>query len=458
MNPADLSIVEAGAKLRDGSLTSVQLVQACLDRITERDGTYHAFVALDGERALEAAQAADLELRAGRDQSPLHGIPIGIKDLIDTAGIRTAYGSRVFEQHVPDNDAEVVRRLRAAGAVIVGKLDTYEFGMVGPSFDRPFPPAANPWRPDHFTGGSSSGSAAAVAGGLLRTTISSDTGGSIRSPASYCGVVGLKPTYGVLPEDGAYPLARNVDHLGPVSATVAEAALTFDVLAGSQADRPASSGIGQPLGGLRICYARNWFARDPETTPAIISLIDDAASQLSLLGARIEEVELPEAKLFEACGGVIVHAESFALHRNQMAAKGHLYSEKTFPYFMAGIALGEEDLALALRAAKALRQEVDGVFSICDALLTVTTCTTALPFADFQGGAARWTPMRTMAFNVTGHPALSMPCGFVEGLPAGLQLVGRHGDEAMICQIGHAYEQSTDIGALRPTWRELPPP
>jgi len=458
MSAADLSIVEAGSRLRDGSLTSVELVQASLDRIAERDSTYHAFVALDAERALESAAVADRELQSGQDKGPLHGIPIAIKDLIDTAGTPTAYGSRLYENHVPQTDSDVVQRLKAAGAIIVGKVDTYEFGMVGPSFDRPFPPAANPWRPDHFTGGSSSGSASAVAGGLVRTTVSSDTGGSIRSPASYCGVVGLKPTYGSLPKDGAYPLAPSLDHLGPVSATVAEAALTFDVLAGLPQKANASSKLGQPLDGLRIGYARRWFAADPETMPAIVTLLDNAASQLSLLGARIEEVDLPEPTLFEACGGVIVHTQSFALHRDQMAAQGHLYSDKTFPYFMAGIALDADDLAAALRAATALRAEVDKVLTRCDALLTVTTCTTALPFSDFQGGAARWTPMRTMAFNVTGHPALSVPCGFVDGLPAGMQLVGRHHDEATICRIGDAFEQAMDVGAIKPAWRQLPPP
>jgi len=455
VSPLDLSIIDAAAKLRDGSLTSVALTQASLDRIAERDAVYRAFVALDAERALEASAAADREIQAGKDRGPLHGIPIAVKDLIDTAGLRTAYGSRIFEAEVPKEDAEVVRRSKAAGAVILGKLDTYEFGMIGPSFDRPFPPAANPWRPDHFTGGSSSGSAAAVVGGLVRTAISSDTGGSIRSPASYCGVVGLKPSYGTLPKQGAYALARSLDHLGPISATVAEAALTFDVLAGVSEERVAASGkIGRPLDGLRIGYARNWFARDAETMPAIVNRVDDAASQLSLLGVRIEEVELPDAKLFEACGGVIVHAESFALHREQLARSGDLYSEKTFPYFMAGIALDESDLGLALKAAKALATELDAtLFSRFDALLTVTTCTTALPFSDFQGAAARWTPMRTMAFNVTGHPALSVPCGFIDGLPVGMQIVGRHGDEATICQIGHGFEQSTDIGSVKPAWR-----
>ena len=462
MSPADLSIPEAGQQFRAGQLTSLELTQSCLDRISCRDVTYHAFVATDVEGALEAAETADRERLEGQDKGLLHGIPIAIKDLIDTAGMRTSYGSRIFGDHLPGADADVVRRLKAAGAILIGKLNTYEFGMVGPSFDLPFPPAANPWRSSHFTGGSSSGSAAAVAGGLVRTTVGSDTGGSIRSPASYCGVVGLKPTYGAIAKGGAYSLAPSLDHLGPISATVAEAALTLDVICqSSETPRVAGSAsakLGQPLDGLRIGYARDWFAADPELQPGILPALDDAASKLSILGARIEEVMLPDAKVFEACGGVIVHAESFALHRSQLAAKGDLYSENVFPYFMAGIALDESDLALAQRAALLLRAEIDaGVFAHCDALLTATTCTTALPFSEFRGAAARWTPMRTMAFNVTGHPAISVPCGFVDGLPVGMQIVGKHSDEATVCQIGHAFEQSTDFGAIRPPWPDFPP-
>ena len=216
----------------------------------------------------------------------------------------------------------------------------------GPSFDRPFPPAANPWRPDRFTGGSSSGSAAAVAGGLVRTTVSSDTGGSIRSPAAYCGVVGLKPTYGTLPKEGAYPLAPSLDHLGPISASVVEAALTFDVhdgdcFGGGVQPAGASARIGRPLDGFRIGYARRWFARDPQLHARAFCAhwIDDAASSLRCLERGSRKSTFRMRALFEACGGVIVHAESFALHRDQLATKGDLYSDKIFPYFMAGIAL-----------------------------------------------------------------------------------------------------------------------
>ncbi|WP_395817400.1 amidase, partial [Devosia sp.] len=202
MSPADLSIIDAGARLRDGTLTSVALTEAHLARIAARDPTLHAFVTVTADRALEDAARADAERAQGIDRGPLHGIPIGLKDLIDTAGIRTTSGSRLFEQNIPTADAAVATRLKQAGAVLIGKLMTYEFALVGPSFDLPFPAARNPWKTDHITGGSSSGSAAAVAGGLLRTSIGTDTGGSIRSPSSYCGVVGLKPTYERLPRDG----------------------------------------------------------------------------------------------------------------------------------------------------------------------------------------------------------------------------------------------------------------
>ena len=213
----DLSIPEAAEALRRRQISSVELTDACLARIEARDSAYRSFVHVAAEQALAAARAADAAFARGDDLGPLHGIPAGVKDLFDTQDMPTAYGSDVFSGHRPGADAAVVARLRAGGAVIPGKLETYEFAMVGPVFDRSTPPAANPWRPDRFTGGSSSGSAAAVAGGLLRTALGSDTGGSARSPAAYCGVVGFKPTYGALPLDGVFPLSPSFDHVGFLS-------------------------------------------------------------------------------------------------------------------------------------------------------------------------------------------------------------------------------------------------
>jgi aspartyl-tRNA(Asn)/glutamyl-tRNA(Gln) amidotransferase subunit A len=449
---ADLTIPEAATRLRNGTLTSVSLTQAHLDRICERDSAYHSFLHVDAEGALAQAARADEALGRCEDRGPLHGIPVAIKDLFDTADMPTTYGSDVHKGHIPAEDGDVVRRLKAAGAVLIGKLETYEFAMVGPVFDRAFPPAANPWDITRSTGGSSSGSAAAVAGGLVRTAIGSDTGGSVRSPSAYCGTVGLKPTYGRLSTHGAFPVSSSLDHVGLISATVAEAAITFDAIADPFEYAPAAaSKLGRPLSGLRIGYARDWFADDPETLPSLLEAIDMAASLFSLLGARIEEVTLPAAADFEAAGAVIIHAEAFEIHRQQLSATGQRYSRKVFQNIVSGLCLTPADLARARQAANRLRSYVDNaVFSRVDLVLTATTLTPAMPLSDFAGEAARWTPMRTIAFNVTGHPALSVPCGFADGLPLGLQLVAKSGDEATLCQAGHAYEQASDFSASKP--------
>lgn len=451
---ADLSIPEAAVRLRDGSLTSLKLTQAYLERIAGRDGAYHAFLYVNAAGALAQAARADEELGRGEDRGPLHGIPVAIKDLFDTADMPTTYGSDLHSDHRPAEDADVVLRLRSAGAVLIGKLETYEFAMVGPVFDRSFPPAANPWKVSCSTGGSSSGSAAAVAAGLVRTTIGSDTGGSVRSPASYCGAVGLKPSFGRISTRGVFPLSPSLDHVGVVSASVAEAAITYDAVAGAtngQQTPAAASRLGLPLSGLRIGYARDWFATDPATSPAVLEAVDTAASVLSLLGARIEEVALPDAADFEAVGAVIIHAEAFDVHRQKLKASGERYSRKVFQNIVSGLCLTPDDLARARAAALRLRAQIDRtVFSRFDAILTATTLTPAIPFADFVGEAARWTPMRTIAFNVTGHPALSVPCCLADGLPLGLQLVAKMGDEATLCQVGHAYELANDFAASKP--------
>jgi aspartyl-tRNA(Asn)/glutamyl-tRNA(Gln) amidotransferase subunit A len=449
--PADLTIAEAGARLRDGSLSAVALAEAHLARIDARDPGVHAFVAVDPDATLAAAAEADRELAEGRDRGPLHGIPVAIKDLIDVAGLPTGCGSRLRAGSAPaSTDAAVVTRLRSAGAILIGKLATYEFALVGPTFDGPAPPAVNPWSPDHVTGGSSSGSAAAVAAGLVRTCLGTDTGGSIRSPAAYCGVVGLKPTQGRVPVAGVFPLSPALDHVGPISATVAEAALTLDAIADPSA-LAAASRLGRDIAGLRIAYARDWFAGDPALMPGVLGAVDDAVSQLSLLGARIVEVALPDYPLCEAAGSVILEAEAFAQHRATLASDPAGYGRAAFASLLPGACLDAADLAEARRAAARLRRHLDAeVFARHDALVTATTLTTAPAIAPYREGLAGWTPMRTLPFNVTGHPALSVPAGFAAGLPVGLQVVGATGAEALICQIGHAFELSTDHAAQRP--------
>lgn len=459
MSVADLTIIEAGQRLRAGTLTSVELTEAHLSRIATLDSELHAFSLITADRARVDARRADTELAQNLDRGPLHGIPVGLKDLIDTAGITTTYGSRLYAGHVPQADAEVVRRLGNAGAVLVGKLQTYEFAVVGPSFDLALPPATNPWNTSHITGGSSSGSAAAVAGGLLRTAIGSDTGGSIRSPSAYCGVVGLKPTFGRVSRYGVFPLSPSLDHLGPISASVAEAAITFDAIAGhDQRDADsidgwgslAASGLGLGIEGLSVGYARDWFAHDPGLARGALDLVDDAMSTLSLLGARIREVTLPDYPLLEAAGAVILQAEAFAIHRRELAEQGDHYGRLAYESLAAGLVLTADDVAVARRAATLLKWELDAVLAEHDAIVTITTLAPAPPFSAFDGKSVVWTAMRTLPFNLTGHPVLALPVGFAGGLPIGMQIVGRRLDEAMVCRIGDAFERATDVSATRP--------
>ena len=445
---ADLSIREAGSRLREGSLTSVGLVEAHLSRITGRDPTYLAFYRVFADRAREDARRADTELASGIDRGPLHGIPVGIKDIIDIAGQPTTAGSRLRQDHIADRNAAVIDWLVEGGAVIIGKLATYEFATVGPSFDTLRPPARNPWSLDHITGGSSSGCAVSVAGGMLRTTIGSDTGGSVRGPASYCGVVGLKPTFGLVDTTGSVDLSPSLDHLGPMSATTAEAALTLDVLSGATGDERAASRLGRPIAGMRIAYGRDWFADEAQTE--VVAAMDAAMSVLSEQGVVVEQVELPDYPAIEVAAAAIIQKEALDLHAADLAAHPEAYGRQTFRNLVSGAMLTDDQLAEARRAGAIFKQRLDDeVFARFDALVTVCALTTALPVKLFENGAV-WTPMRTIGFNASGHPVLALPVGFAEGLPMGMQMVGRHYGEAVICQLGDAFERATDHALQRP--------
>lgn len=447
---ADLDIFEAGRRLRDKTLTSLDLTRAVLARIAERDTAYLAFYVVATERALDDARRADAELAAGKDRGPIHGIPVGLKDMIEVAGLPTTAGSRGRAGMISTADAEAVRRLRDAGAVILGKLSTYEWGTVGPAWDTLYPPARNPWSLEHITGGSSSGCAVAIAGGLLRTTVGTDTGGSVRGPAAYCGVVGLKPTFGLVPTSGTLGMAPTMDHVGPMSATTAEAALTLDAIAAGSGADATTRLLGQPVAGLRLAYARDWFARDPQTHPAVLLAMDAAASTFTELGVTVDQVELPDYFAIEVAAAAVLHAEGFAEHAKELSEHPEHFGRRTFASIAAGVAITPSEIAEAKRAGAAFRDHLDRkIFSCFDALLTVCTLTPALPVSAFADKAA-WTPMRTIGFNLSGHPVLALPMGFAHGLPLGMQIVGPHYGEARICQIGDAFERATDHSAQRP--------
>ena len=442
-DPTRLSIAEAGAAFRAGTLTAVDLAQAQLARIAALNPHIHAFVTVTTDQALSAARQADTDFAAGIDRGPLQGIGFAIKDLIDMQGPPTTCGSHAQPATPATQDAEVVARLRAAGAVPLGKVATYEYALVGPSFDGPHPPATNPWNTDHITGGSSSGSAAAVAAGMVRCAIGTDTGGSIRSPAAYCGVVGLKPTKGAVSRTGVFPLSDDLDHVGPLAATVAEAAVMAKAMGVD-----ATARFGQPVQGLKIGYARDWFATDPATAPAVLLAMDQAMSDLSLAGARVALIQLPDYAGIEALGIILLQYQALAVH--QATFQNGKYGQQAVETLLSGQHITPADFATARIAAQRTRAEFTAILAQYDAIATANVLSTAPPFTDFAAGRAVWTAMRTLPFNITGHPVLALPIGFSNNLPLGMQLIGADHSEATLCQIGDAYERATDHAAQRP--------
>jgi aspartyl-tRNA(Asn)/glutamyl-tRNA(Gln) amidotransferase subunit A len=462
----DLSIAEAGRALRAGTLSSLALTQHALARIAALDPLLHAFVLVTRERALADAERADRELASGIDRGPMHGIPYGMKDIYNTAGIRTTCHSKLLIDYVPREDSVVEAKLRAGGAVLLGKLATHEFAIGGPSFDLPFPPARNPWNLDHFTGGSSSGSGAAVAAGITRMAMGSDTGGSIRGPAFYCGVVGLKPTYGRVSRRGVFPLSYTLDHCGPLTWTVEDAALTMQVIAGHDPRDPASAdvpvgdfrqGLGQDLAGLRIAYPRSFFATLEDITDEVIASLDAAAHEVAKLGATVEEITLPDFDIFNSCGRVIITAEAYAIHEQELLARPLDYGRYTYQRMMLGATLSAADLVQALRLRRELTTLLNGeVLKTYDAMITANGLTAAPRLDEFSPDLAPKMTLQTMPFNVTGNPVLAIPTGFSKsGLPLGMQIVGRAFDEATVLRVGAAYEAAAGWIDKRPEL-ELP--
>lgn len=441
-NPCDLSIAEAGAALRGGSLTSLALTRAHLDRIASRDPKVGAFIHVTEDEALAAAETADGELTEGRDRGPLHGIPFAVKDIIDVAGWPIRWGSRAQAGRIATKPAPAVTALLAAGAVPLGVVATYEMATVGPDVTALTRPPVNPWNPAFITGGSSSGSAAAVAAGLVRIALGTDTGGSVRSPSAYCGVVGLKPTYGAVSRDGVMPLSPSLDCVGPLARSVGDAALAFTALTGE--DWQASG-----IDGLSLAYGRGW-AIDDAAHPALLPLLDDAASVLSLCGAGITLTDLPDYAPIEAAGSDILLSEGWAAHGATVEANPEAIGDMARASLCGGKLVSTERLATARASVAPLTEALDAVFAQHAALILPTTLAPAPPFSAFAAGQAVWTAMRTIPFNMTGHPALSVPMGFADGLPLGLQIVGPKGGEATILRIGAAFEAATDHSVLQP--------
>jgi aspartyl-tRNA(Asn)/glutamyl-tRNA(Gln) amidotransferase subunit A len=450
MDTAELSIAAMGQALRDGSVTSEQLTRAALDRVAAKDSALHAFVLVTRERALADAHRADAELKASIDRGPFHGIPYALKDIYDTGGIRTTCHSKLRLSNVPAADSVVAAKLTEAGGVLLGKLATHEFALGGPSFDLPFPPARNPWRVEHVTGGSSSGSATAIAARMVRMAMGSDTGGSIRGPAAWCGLAGIKPTYGRVSRRGVFPLSWTLDHCGPLSRSVEDSAITLGILAGHDRADPASADVpvadyratlNQGVSGLRIGMPRAFFQTAPAVTHDVLAGIARTADQLRAAGATVEDITLPDYALFAAAGRVIMMAEAYAIHASDMRTRLLDFGTITANRFVLGAAITAADYINALRARRELTDAVNAALSRCDALLTASALCTAPRFDAPVDALSSASPMQTIPFNVTGHPAMSVPTGLAsDGLPIGVQIVGRPFDEAMVFRVSRAVE------------------
>src|SRR5919112_1957174 len=439
------SAAEAARAIASRELSPVELMQALLGRIERLDPKLNVFIRLDGDAALAAARAAEAEIISGRPRGRLHGVPVGIKDIIDVAGLPTTCHSKILIDNIAAEDAACVSKLRAAGAIVVGKLSTHEFAIGGPGFDLPWPPARNPWNPDHHPGGSSSGSGAGVAGGLFPVALGSDTGGSVRNPASACGIVGLKPTYGLVSRRGVFPLSFTLDHVGPLTRTVADNALMLEAIAGHDPRDPgsAAASIGHyaaalesGVRGLRIGFIRHFHETDLPADPEVTAGLENVARTLQGLGAEIRDVHLPTLGEFGAVNRVILQSEAWAIHGPWLRERPGDYGQLSRRRLMAGAFMDAGDYVQAQRRRLEMIAEVEAAFRQVDVLLCASSMAPPCRI-DRPADVDRTYPRQARTpFNVTGHPALAMLAGLsVDKLPLSVQFVGRYFEESTLFQV-----------------------
>jgi aspartyl-tRNA(Asn)/glutamyl-tRNA(Gln) amidotransferase subunit A len=460
-----LTIAEASALIGAGKLSPVELTEMCLDRVAALEPKLHAFVTVTADRARADARRAEAQIRANGPKSPLHGIPIGLKDIIDTRGILTTCQSAHNLDNVPDRDATSAAALDAAGTVLMGKLTTHEFADGGPSFDLPWPPSRNPWNTGHFTAGSSSGTGAAVAAGLVLGGLGTDTGGSIRGPAALCGIVGLKPTYGLVSRAGVAPAAYSLDHIGPMAWTSEDCALMLQALAGhdpadpASADRPVpdySAGLAKGVKGLRIGVLRRWHEEDRPVAPAVKAGIDAAIKTYEALGAQIVEIKLSAMQDYVAAGFFISTVERGAAYEGMMLRNPEKFGQRYRDRLVFAALCTGMDYVQAMRRRRELIAEMSAAMAGVDVVLTAGNPDEA-PRID---AIPRWDnldkPNFTMAFNLTGMPAIAVPSGFgPNGLPVSIQLAARPFAEATLLRASHAFEQATPWRERRPDMTAL---
>ena len=455
------TIAEASRLIAAKKLSPVELTQACMERANAMDGTLHAFILPTPERAMADARAAEAAIMKDGPRGPMHGIPIGLKDIVDTAGIPTTCQSKILADNVPADDATCAAKLAAAGTVLMGKLTTHEFADGGPSFDLPKPPARNPWNPGHFTAGSSSGTGAAVASGMILCGIGTDTGGSILGPAALCGIAGIKPTYGLVSRAGVAPAAFSLDHIGPMAWSAEDCAIMLQVLAGHDPKDPASANrpvgdysalLGSGLNGVRIGVIRHFHQTDYPVAPATQQGIDNAVMVFRDRGAKVTDVTLSPLQDWHACGSLISITERAAAYEEWARARLGDFGERVQRRLMLGAMVSGVDYVQAVRRRRELRAELQAAMAGLDVVITAG----APGEAPKMDAIPRWDlfdkPNFTMPFNVSGYPAICVCSGFGPlGLPVSLQIVGKPFQEAKVFQVADAFEKATGFRAARPS-------
>jgi aspartyl-tRNA(Asn)/glutamyl-tRNA(Gln) amidotransferase subunit A len=459
MELTSLTLFEASQLIAARELSPVELVGACLARIEQREPRLNCFITLTPELALARARQAEAEIRSGAVRGPLHGIPLALKDLFETRGIRTTAGSLFFKDHVPGADAYVVERLYNAGAVLLGKLNLHEIAL-GVTNDNPhFGACRNPWDLRRSPGGSSGGSGVALAAGLCTGALGSDTGGSIRIPASLCGVVGLKPTFGRVSLRGVVPLSWNLDHVGPMARCARDAAVLLGVIAGYDPLDPAAADLPVPeytgalelgVAGWRIALAKDSFFTQAD--PDVLNAVQAASLVFSDLGARVGEAEIPNGMEAARANGLMVTSDAAAYHRQRLRDHPEMFGSDVRQRLETGAAYTSTEYVLARRLQVEFRHQLERFFEDYDLLLTPTT-PVAAPLLESPDAVeqARILTRFTAPFNLSGLPALSVLCGFTsEGLPIGLQLIARPWAEEKLLRAAHAYESATEWRSRKP--------
>jgi aspartyl-tRNA(Asn)/glutamyl-tRNA(Gln) amidotransferase subunit A len=446
------SLSDIAEQIRRKDVSPVEVTRAVLGRLEHLNPRLNAFLTTLSEQALEAAKRAERDLVAGQPRGPLHGVPLALKDIFALRGVQVTGGSKVLGTWIPDYDATVVARLKAAGAVLVGTLNLYEFA-TGAVLNPHYGPTHNPWHLDHTTGGSSTGSGAAVAAGIVYGSLGTDTGGSVRIPASLCGLVGLKPTYGRVSRHGVIPLSWSLDHVGPLTRTVRDTALLMSVISGHDPHDPTTRRLPVPdylasltgeVAGLRVGVPREFFFEGLDAD--VQQAVEQAIRQLTSLGAQVSEVSWPSIRQAPALYAISL-AEGAAAHEGWIRNRGEYYGADVRERTQQGLLVPATAYLKAQRVRAVVVRDLEGVFQGVDVLATPTSAIPAPKLDAGPGelgaptGALRSALRRlTQPFNLTGSPAVTVPCGFSRG---GLQLVGRPFDEARLLNLAHAYEHST---------------